>query len=354
MPSSSGFAELKIDHPGSTNGFAIGDGFNKRVCDGEHELLIRCYPRGCKVHDDGEYVSLRIVLVARSSHVKDAIACAFLQPAGGGGPPPICCTEKALPVRESGRVYAYGAAFRRFVRRSDLEPRYVVDGAVTVVCGVVTFDGHGECDRSIRVPQTSLGSQLAAMVNRADCSDVRFSVGGEMFYAHRAVLAARSPVFGAELLGSMAESTMACITLDDVEPTTFRALLEFVYTDELPARPAGLSSTEFHKRLLAAADRYDLDRLKLMCAQKLWESVSVETAAATLGYAEMYSCPELKKKCIEFLMTGNNLNKVAVTDDYFHLREDFPLVIKEIKTQIGSLPSSPVVYERAAKRSKIQ
>nr|CAB3481485.1 unnamed protein product [Digitaria exilis] len=46
---------------------------------------------------------------------------------------------------------------------------------------------------------------------------------------------------------------------------------------------------EMLRCLLAAADR-----LKLVCAKKLWDSVSAETVAATLACAEACRCPELK------------------------------------------------------------
>ena len=42
--------------------------------------------------------------------------------------------------------------------------------------------------------------------------------------------------------------------------------------------------------LRAAADWYALDRLKVICAQKLWEKVSVDTVATILGWAETYNC----------------------------------------------------------------
>uniref|UniRef100_A0A0E0QNE7 BTB domain-containing protein n=1 Tax=Oryza rufipogon TaxID=4529 RepID=A0A0E0QNE7_ORYRU len=199
----------------------------------------------------------------------------------------------------------------------------------------------GDDDGTIPIPWLNLNGQLGDIVDRADGSDVPFSVGGETFHAHHAVLAARSPVFKTELLGSMAESAMPCVTLHNIDPATFKALLHFVYMDALLSPTGGGASststtTGFFKSLLMAVDMYALKRLKLMCAQKLWGSVSVETVATTLGYAETYHCPELKSKCLSFLMAESSFKKVAFTDGYFHLRQDFPLIIEEIKKRIES------------------
>lgn len=46
-------------------------------------------------------------------------------------------------------------------------------------------------------PPSDVGDHLGRLLDRADGSDVAFVVGGEAFPAHRAVLAARSPVFRA-------------------------------------------------------------------------------------------------------------------------------------------------------------
>uniref|UniRef100_A0A0E0AXU1 BTB domain-containing protein n=1 Tax=Oryza glumipatula TaxID=40148 RepID=A0A0E0AXU1_9ORYZ len=346
MMISSSFAELKLEYPGTTtttNSFAVGDGFDKRVGDGEQSWVIRCYPRGYREEDNGEYVSLRIGVPARSNTVRAIFHTFLMRRDGGVGAPSIICSDRAFPMSVPGHPRGYGGAFRHLVRRSDLEPLYAVDGVVTIVCGVVVFadagGGGGDDDDGgpIPVPRSNLGGQLGGIVDRADCSDVSFSVGGETFHAHRAVLAARSPVFKAELLGSMAEAAMPCVTLHDIDPATFKALLHFVYTDALPSpSTSSTTTTGFFESLLVAADRYTLERLKLMCAQKLWESVSVETVATMLGYAETYHCPELKSKCLNFLMAESNFKKVAVTNGYFHLRQDFPLIIEEIKKRIES------------------
>jgi speckle-type POZ protein len=88
---------------------------------------------------------------------------------------------------------------------------------------------------------------------------VTFSVAGELFRAHRCVLAARSPVFQAELFGPVKEQATHTrpIRIDDTEPAIFEALLHFIYTDSCNA-----GGNVAMQHLLVAADRYGLDRLK--------------------------------------------------------------------------------------------
>ncbi|PUZ52296.1 hypothetical protein GQ55_6G258800 [Panicum hallii var. hallii] len=122
---------------------------------------------------------------------------------------------------------------------------------------------------SILVPPANLGEHMRALLDRGDGTDVSFVVDGETFHAHRSVLAARSPVVRAELFGSMAEAAMSSITLHEIAPATFKLMLQFVCTDALPGDDElGDSPAEMLQHLLAAADRYALDRLKLLCAKK--------------------------------------------------------------------------------------
>ncbi|KAF8653745.1 hypothetical protein HU200_061858 [Digitaria exilis] len=80
----------------------------------------------------------------------------------------------------------------------------------------------------------------------------------------------------------MVEATMSSITLHDIEPATFRIMLQFMYTDALPGDDQlGGPPVDMMHKLLAAADRYALDRLKLICAQKLCDDMSGDTVAAT-------------------------------------------------------------------------
>ena len=188
--------------------------------------------------------------------------------------------------------------------------------------------------------RSGLRNHLGGLLERADeTSDVSFSVGGETFPAHRAVLAARSPVFKAELFGSMAEAKMAFIKLEEIEPDTFRFLLRYVYTDALPGDEdlTGCSASviEVFENLLAAADRYDVGGLKLACAQRLCEGLSVDTVVTTLVCAEMHGCPGLKKRCLDYITSSKkSFEKLAATEGYSQLKQLFPSVIIEIEDEL--------------------
>ena len=55
------------------------------------------------------------------------------------------------------------------------------------------------------------------------------------------------------------------------------------------------------QHLLAAADRYGLDRLRILCEAKLCEEVNVDTVATTLALAEQHHSSQLKTVCLKFI-----------------------------------------------------
>jgi speckle-type POZ protein len=188
-------------------------------------------------------------------------------------------------------------------------------------------------DNPIPQPQPGKGNHLSKLMDEIEGTDVSFTTNGQTFHAHRAVLAARSPIFKAKFFGSGAQATSSNISLDDIEPATFKVLLKFIYTDALPGDD-GLGCSppiEMFHHLFAAADKYALHRLKLICAQKLWENVSLDSVATALEFAEMYSCLELKTKCIDFLVADENFNKVVLTEGFLHLGLKFPALIAELR-----------------------
>ncbi|PNT68450.1 hypothetical protein BRADI_3g40736v3 [Brachypodium distachyon] len=309
------FTEFRFDcTAGATKNIHNGRPVSKEIATADYTPRIECCPHG---HADGtgEYVSLSLHLTSRRKLAYAALA-AFALSAG----------PRSMEFHLSSGADAASAVWHSFLRRSDVKSR---DGTVTLVCGAIVLRAGADADAG--VPASDIGEHLGRLLdidNNNNGSNVSFLVGGETFHAHRAVLAARSPVFKASLLGGMAESTMPCITIKEISPAVFAALLRFIYTDALPP---GIGDHELLRGLLAAADRYAMGRLKAMCVQELCGSLSTATVADTLVIAELHHCQELKARCLEFFLVEGNFMEAALTDGYVRLMQEFPGIMDELR-----------------------
>ncbi|KAF8646576.1 hypothetical protein HU200_065800 [Digitaria exilis] len=300
---------------------------------GGHLWSIKCFPRGKKNEDKGEYLG---VYLHHESETKDAKAIFKVFVMDRDGAPSSSHKRLGSVVdvyKPKGSTTGSSWGWGQFVKRSDLQTLYLKNGSVIIMCGVKVV--HDD-PNPITVPPSDIKSHLGILLDSKDGSDVSFDVGGETFRAHRAVLAARSPAFKEQLLSccTVADAKMPSITLHDIAPATFKAMLRFIYTDDL-LEDVKLSAETFQD-LLAAADRYALHRLKLMCVRKLWDDVSVDTVGATLACAETYSCPELKKKCMDFFAVESNFKKAVLTDGYVQLVQKFPAIRAELRAKVGA------------------
>ncbi|CAN1187362.1 BTB/POZ and MATH domain-containing protein 1 [Linum perenne] len=160
-------------------------------------------------------------------------------------------------------------------------------------------------------------------------------VAGEKFEAHKLVLAARSPLFRSKFFDSGEGSEEIVIT--DLEPNVFKAILHFIYHDTLTedvgntaSSSASVSSISesLAAKLLAAADLYGLDRLKLMCESHLCKDISVDSVARILALADSYHAVELKAICLKF--SAENLAAVMRSDGFEYLKESCPTLQSEL------------------------
>uniref|UniRef100_A0A0A9H6F2 BTB domain-containing protein n=1 Tax=Arundo donax TaxID=35708 RepID=A0A0A9H6F2_ARUDO len=275
------------------------------------------------------------MLVSKSTNVK-AIFDAFVM--GRDGEPSYSDAKRCVQVYPPLGNTDWG--WHNFVKRSDLESLYVMNGWVSFMCGVIVMsDNPAALPSPSNIapvpPPSDIGIHLSRLLDRGVGTDVSVIVDGETFPAHRAVLAARSPVFEAELFGSMADATMPSIVVKEIEPAAFKVMLRFMYTDSWPADDElGDSPTDMMQHLIAAADRCALDRLKLMCSLNLREKVSVDTVGSILVCAETYNCPELKKKCFDFFAVEKNFKEAVFTDGFVTLVQKFPSLAAELRRRV--------------------
>lgn len=124
-------------------------------------------------------------------------------------------------------------------------------------------------------------------------------------------------------------TTTDAICIDDMEAEVFKTLLSFMYTDALPDMKQQEESAMV-QHLLVAADRYNLERLKLICEDKLCNRIDASSVATILALAEQHRCHGLKEACLIFLSSPENLNAVMESEALDFLTRSCPNVLKDL------------------------
>jgi speckle-type POZ protein len=155
--------------------------------------------------------------------------------------------------------------------------------------------------------------QFRRMLETGVGADITFEVGGEMFAAHRRLLATRSSVFMAQLFGPAKENDATLTKINDMEANVFKMMLHFIYTDTLPSIDDGVIM-EMAQHLFVVAGRYNLERLKLICTNMLCDRINNTTVPLMLAFAEQHGCDGLKKACSKFVASSQNLMTATTSD----------------------------------------
>nr|CAB3480435.1 unnamed protein product [Digitaria exilis] len=204
---------------------------------GGHEWSIMFYPNGDGWEDtegfkDSVSIYLAIVGEDETTKVRAMFDFRFVNAATGvstsvfGGDHVF---REECPTFGSGNLMEKSELQASYLR----DDRLVIECDVTVVMRTAMSEPEAVCD--IQVPPSALLDDLGKLLGSEVGADVKFKVKSEAFYAHKIVLAIRSPVLMAELYGPMSDKKMESITIEDMQPAVFKALLHFIYKDSLPA-----------------------------------------------------------------------------------------------------------------------
>ena len=295
---------------------------------GGYQWAIYFYPDGKNPEDGALYVSVFIALASDGTDVRALFELTLLDQSGKEKHKVHSHFDRALEsgpytLKYKGSMwyvlhlvflrckYAIPLFFpvrgyKRFFRRTALEASdYIKDDCLAMRCTVGVVRTRMEAPRqfSVAVPPSDMGKCLGKLLDSGLGSDVVFEIGEESLKAHKLILAARSPVFRAQFFGLVGDPKAARVAVEDMDPGVFKAMLQYVYTDELPEG----RETVLLQHLLAAADRYGLDRLKSLCEQRLCGEIAPDTVAATLALAEQHQCVQLKAACLKYAAVPSNL-----------------------------------------------
>lgn len=260
---------------------------------------------------------------------------------------------------ESQRAYRFVQGkdwgFKKFIRRDFLMDDHtnglLPDDKLTLFCEVnVVADSvniFGQSNhRSLNVPKCNLSANLASLLCSGSFADVTLDIEGQEFQAHRAILAARSPVFSAMFQNAMEEQKNGRVAIKDISGEIFGEMLEYIYTGRSP------NLERLANSLLSAADKYQLERLKLMCEEALCSNLTVENAADTLILADLHSAEHLKEMCINFI--NSHVSEVMETPGWTVLCSHSHLLAEAFKALAAiQAPHMSMLMPPHKKRKKL-
>ena len=212
--------------------------------------------------------------------------------------------------------------FPLFLSHTDLlakNSKYLKEDALTVQCKI-TYEVENSLSRAkvprLENPDCQITHHLGHLFDSGRMSDITFLVGKKQFKAHKIIMSARSTVFAAMFEVDGKVGPLASLKIEDIEPDIFEAMLRFLYTDDIQ------ENEELAKKLLAIAQKYQLQLLKLKCEDILMKNISKTNCAEILSLADVHEAPSLKKDALDFIR--RNSGEVIKTAGWKTLRQTRP------------------------------
>ena len=143
-----------------------------------------------------------------------------------------------------------------------------------------------------------------------------------------AILAAISPVFKSMFQLNTKERETKTVTIDDFKAEVVSEMLNYIYTGTVSSNDL----SEIAVKLLAAADKYQLDLLKNICEERLCSKLDVTNCVELLvvgdNLGDMYQTFKLRKMAL--ILAAENMNSIIDTDVFKDLFQRKPVLAWEV------------------------
>lgn len=244
----------------------------------------------------------------------------------------VCCKGST----ENPEIFmAAGNGIReRLVKRSKVlqnPAQYLRDDKLSVLCIIHYLepdDGTHAADRIAEpfpiIPPADGSSFMGNVLTDGLFSDVTVEVGNQKFPAQRAVLAERSEVFRAMFNADMEESREKRVAIDDMSADAVSDLLTFIYTD----RATNIGESGRAEELLAAAEKYNIPRLKEVCEMEMARCLSTDNITHMLVISETYRATQLRKMTLHWM--ARHARDVVKTESWESFCDQHPELLKEV------------------------
>eukprot|EP01018_Ginkgo_biloba_P009668 Gb_11912 [translate_table: standard] len=170
--------------------------------------------------------------------------------------------------------------------------------------------------------QCALNS-LTCMLSNGLHADVTINTAKGRIGAHRAILAARSPVFKKMFGHGSNEEESSTIDMEEMSIEACRALLGYIY--------GCIHYDEFQKHrlaLLRAADKYDIVDLKEACEERFLDDIDLKNVLERLQDSWSYHLPRLRQGCLKYLLSFGKVFDVREDLNVFLQHADRDLIVE--------------------------
>ncbi|XP_044019424.1 speckle-type POZ protein-like B [Aphidius gifuensis] len=166
-------------------------------------------------------------------------------------------------------------------------------------------------------------------------ADVTILMGQKSFPAIKGILAVRSPVFAAMFNHEqLKENQKNEVVIEDIDEDVFEEFLHFIYTGESP------NINKMPMKLLAVAEKYQVDCLKNICEEILCETINSENVESILVFSDKYSLKKLDEECFKFMK--KNFRGVLSKKTLLNYRQKYPQVFLRVPEEL--LSAKPVNF----------
>ena len=205
---------------------------------------------------------------------------------------------------------------------------FLPDGNLTILCKLEVFcqdklySGSMKSFNKTQINdecQKQVIDNLDNLFSEKNFSDLEITCDEEVFYCHRNILSARSPVFSAMFQADMIENHLQKVNIRDVKKEVFSEVLKFIYTGKVSSDG---SLKDKARNILAVANKYQLDLLKKLCEAQLVSTLDASNCVELLVHGDLHQATNLKMMALDSV--SMNLASLIETDVYKHFRRQHP------------------------------
>lgn len=298
---------------------------NKNSASGEKIIwCLDVYPHGNK-NSHREYVSVFLRLVdpeEASIHAKFTIAVL------DKNDQPAFLRKLEHTFCENEIDWGFGQCLAR-EQILDSSKGFLPRGNFTIRCDLTYYGSWITKTLSeIPVPECTALDNLGTVYMDQKHVDITIKVGSNSIGAHKVVLAAQSPVFAAMFEHETKEKAKNTIEINDIQFEVVEEMLNFIYSGKSPK----LSIMPFD--LLAAAEKYHLDRLKAMSEREIASKLNPSTAVDALILSDLHSAKNLKEAVTKYITS--KISELTSSDEWNKLHRH-PHLLTELVNRFAGV-----------------